>query len=151
MKNGLKCLMPFVLVILLTSCDKDNDESVSLAGLWTIESVSTTETESGLEAFDTGISGALNIKPDGTYTHDFAGSAKVGAFTKLGTWESSSDNQVIYLNNNSGDSDGPMVLNLLTLTASNLSFDLKFFEGQRMNSEGSSELIEKNLVMNFTK
>lgn len=169
--RSLFLLLILPLTVTLTSCEDDENEEMggeaALTGTWTYESASIDllvdgvpildyfmdelgATEEEAEQFETifednanffeGIN--ITFESDGTYSVDDDG------MTETGTWSLNEDASEITFDAGTADAT---VLEVFTLTNSQLSFGLSEEDSEDLNDDDDPETLTIDLVINMTK
>lgn len=160
-----------VTAVAFTACEKDSDdddggeESVSIVGVWTIESVEIDASIAGVSLLDYLVSmgvpesqaqemvdemmtemgdmtGTLELKDDGTYEANFSNDDPEEDDT--GSWELTADKKTLYIDKGTDDE---MEFEVVTLTKNALS--VKMTQTEPM--DGTSDEMTMMMTMNFTR
>lgn len=162
-----------VLVVLIaslavTSCKKDSDSTVTLAGgTWTagiptftamvgtktltqyytdVMLLNATEAAqytalANLALMQT-FTGTIQFKSDNTYT------SNLGGTTDSGTWSLSADGKKLTIDSNT---DAPQTLDVTVLTSNKLTVSLTDNTSEDLNGDGTDEIVSINVTIPFTR
>lgn len=171
MKKNYLNLRNYILVLItgliLSSCSKDATLTDNLTGTWTAgtstftamvgdktltqyftEVMLLTMNEAQLYTnlynglIQQSFTGTIQIKSDNTYTSTLGGEADTG------TWSLTADGKKLTI---VSSTDDPMTFDIIELTSSKLQLQLLESISEDFNGDDTPELININVVINFTK